>query len=267
MRTISDIYQSIQNKFASWTGKQIQPGSVIDFYTMAVSETMQDAHQEIEDNRNPHIFTRLTGQELDDTGFFVNCPRIPGEDDRSYLWRIINWLPRVESSNTIAIRSSLTNLTHASSAEFVPYSHGTGTATLYVVPKTYDTETAAKALEEAMNRLEPVKSPGLYIEYIVPAIRSVRPIVLMETSGGDTALIRSNIEAKVADYVNAIAPGDWLEIGNINRIGLDESLVRYFSVLSVYVNGVETKDTSILQELTGKFLFDTITWIEEDDNA
>ena len=263
MRTAEEIYADIKTRFKSWTSKEFLNGTVMDFYTAAVSETMEVAHQEIEDNRNPHIYTRLSGDELDNLGFMQNCPREVGETDTMYLWRIMRWIKRTESSNTSAIQDSLLNLAYAASAEFVPFSHGCGTASIYVIPTTYDAATAALALAAAENAVKKSGGAGLYVEYIVPSIIAVRPVVIMKTKNGDLASIRSNITTGFKSYINSIAPGEFLEIGMLEKLGMAENLVRYFSVAATYLNEVENKNTSIQQALSTKFLFDSITWAEE----
>ena len=260
MRTAAIVYQDIKDRFKTWTGKDFQNGSAIDFYTVANSEAMAVAHQEIEANKNPHIFTRLAGDDLDSEGFMVNCPRETGENDAQYKWRLMRWLRRMETGNNAAIQDALLNLDHAASAEFVPFSMGCGTATVYVIPKIYDNVTASLALAEAQVAVNAVKGAGLYVQYVVPTIVAVRPVALMETYNGDITLIRSNIENKFKAYINALAPGAWLEVGQLERIGLVDASVRYFSVLSTYLNGVENKDVSIMQGLSSKFLYDSTTW-------
>ena len=263
MRTAGDIYESIKTRFKTWTGKEFRAGTAIDFYNVAVAETMEVAHQEIENNRNPHIYTRLSGEELDALGFMQNCPRETGESDTMYLWRIMRWVKRTESSNISAVQDSLLNLPHAASAELVPFSHGCGTASVYVIPKIYDAANASLAIAEAEQAVKKSGAAGLYVEYLVPAIVGVRPVVIMETRNGDLTAIRSNIAEKFRAYINNIAPGEYMEIGVLEKLGMMESQVRYFSIAATYLNEIENKETSILQSLESKFLFDSITWVEE----
>lgn len=259
MKTSDTIQKDIALRFEDKVLKKTQEGSVIDMYNVAVSETLEEVYQEIEDSKNPHIFTGLTGQALDDTGFWVNCPRKVGEDDQNYIYRLMNWTLKNEASNTTAIQDSLLNLTFASNVDYVPFTKGSGTATCYVIPKFYNSETISGALAEAATIVKKIASPSLFVEYIIPAIRAVKLQVFLDSSE-DLLLIKSNIEQKIKTYINAIPPGQYLKVGEINKIGVNEPNVDYFSVLALIIDDDEEKGIEILQEIDSKFLFDEMIW-------
>jgi len=259
MRTSDTIQKDISARFEDKTIKKIQEGSVIDMYNVSVSETLEDVYQEIEDSKNPHIFTGLTGQALDDTGFWVNCPRHVGENDKNYMYRLMNWMLKNEASNTTAIQDSLLNLEFASNVDYVPFTKGSGTATCYVIPKFYDAATISSALAEAALIVKKIASPSLFVEYIIPAIRAVKLQIFVDSTG-DIDLIKSNIQQKIKEYINTIPPKQFLKVGEINRIGVNEPNVDYFSVLALIIDNEEVKDIEILQEIDSKFLFDEIIW-------
>lgn len=259
MRTSDTIQKEIALRFEDKTLKKTQEGSVLDMYNVAVAETLEDVYQEIEDSKNPHIFTGLSGQELDDTGFWVNCPRKANEDDESYMYRLMHWMLQNEASNTTAISDALLNPQYASNIDYVPFTKGSGTATCYVIPKFYDNTTLANALAEAAEVVKKIASPSLFVEYIIPAIRGVKLQIFMETSG-DAALVKSNIEKKLKEYINTIPPTGKLKVGDMNRIGVIEPKVDYFNVLSLIINNEESTEIELLQEIDSKFLFDEIIW-------
>lgn len=260
MRSSDTIQKDIAARFEMKSGKRIQRGSVIDLYTSAVGDTLHGVYQAIEDAKNPHLFTKLKGQELDDMGFGVNCPRKDGEDDASYLYRMMQWKNRMEASNTNAISVALLQPKYASNIEYIPFVYGSGTGVCYVIPRYYDAETIANALAEAARIIKEVASPSLYVEYIVPAIRAVKPIIFLSAPGSDLAAIQANIERKTRAYINAIAPKEYLKVGELNRIGINEPGVEYFSVLSLVIDNEETMEIEVLQTLDSKFLYDEIVW-------
>ena len=61
--------------------------------------------------------------------------------------------------------------------------------------------------------------------------------------------------------MNSIAPDDYLKIGDIIKIGLNESEVEYFNVVSYFIDDEEETSISKIQGLETKFLFDSITWV------
>ena len=87
MKTASEIHNNLTICFKSRTNKEIRRGSVIDQIYVGVSEEMEDAYIEIENNKNPHIYTSLDTAGLDRTGFFVNVSRNVDESDHDYLHR------------------------------------------------------------------------------------------------------------------------------------------------------------------------------------
>lgn len=229
-----------------------------------LGKTFENVYQEIEDNKNPHIWSSLAGKTLDDTGTFVNCPRKPNEDDANYRYRLMNWVLRNEASNTTAISDELLQMTYASNIDYRPFTKGSGTATCYVIPRTYNKETIANALKEAAERVSKVASPSLHVEYIIPKILGVRLQIYISASNGDIEAIKSNISGKILEYINAIPPQKYLKVGEINKIGVNESGVDYFNVLSLIIDNQTVDSLEVLQGIDTKMLFDEIIWTGDE---
>ena len=259
MKTSEEVYESLKSNFEDKINDSIQTGSVIDIYNKTIADECRDMYQYIEDNKNPYLFTNTFGKDLDSLGYWVNLTRETDETDEHYKYRLKDWLLTSEASNTTAISNSLLNPQYASNIQYVPYTYGSGTATCYIIPLEYEEETINAALEEAADLIKDVVSPSLYVEYIVPSIRSVRLNCFLSVTG-DEATIKSNITTKIQEYINGIAPGDYLSIGDIIRLGINETGVEYFNVVSLFIDEEQTTDIEIIQELETKFLFDNIVW-------
>lgn len=257
MKTIEDIYTSIKNSFYDRTKLEIAEGSVIDNYTNSVSVGLMEAYKEIEKNKNPHIFTKLEGSDIDSMGILVGCARRANEDDRTYLYRMINWNTANQTANATAIEAALTTLDYSSNVTYVPYTHGVGTATAYIIPK--DLEKSDLAIEEVQDRLKKVVSQGSYVECVIPNMKPVKLVVYMSIDR-DEDNIKRNLQDKIREYINNIAPGNKLEIGHINKIGINETNVNYFSVSQMYIDNEEYQEIFAIQKLEDKFLFDEIVW-------
>lgn len=264
MRTAIEISNDIKSNFEKRIQDTVAPGTVIDFYNAAVGEVVEKAYEEIEKNKNPHIWSNLKGAELDSMGTMLNIPRVPNESDTTYKYRILNWIPKNEASNTTAITDALLTPTYASNIEYRPYTKGSGTGTCYVIPKDYSSEMIEKALQEAAEKIKKVASPSLHVEYIIPTIKGIKLQIYMSSSTGDITAMRNNITSKIKEYINTIPPKEYLKVGDINKIGVNESNVEYFSVLSLMVNGVPIDGIQLLQEIDSKFLFDEIIWVEDN---
>lgn len=260
MRTAEDINQSIKSDFANMTGHEYRAGSALGFFTDAVSRSMENAYQEIENSKNPHIYTNLSGADLDKFGAMVNVPRQVNESDTTYLYRLMNWTYLKSGANLTAINDSILNLTYASDAQYYPGIYGAGTGVVYIIPKEYTNDTITKALSEVKDRLHSVLDPESYTEYVVPTALPVTFVCHLETSTGDKQYLQNTIENKIKEYVNAIAPNDYLSVGAINKIGLTIETVDFFSVDGIYINDVYHPELKILQNLETKMLFQEVTW-------
>ena len=264
MKTQEQIKNDIITRFEDRVENIVEQGSMIDIYSTVISEVGEDIYNEIERNRTPHIYSSLEGKQLDDEGTMLNLPRKDGEDDNNYKYRLMNWTLSNEASNETAINDALLEPTYASNIEFRPKVYGCGTGICYVIPKQYTDEYITNSLIEAKEIVERVASPGLYVEYIVPNIAGVRLQIYIKTDNGDIETIKSNIQSNIIEYINNIPPYGYIQVGQINRIGLSESNVEYFNVMGVFINGELNNNIAIYQDIDTKYLFDTIIWNGDD---
>lgn len=259
---LEDITKRFKNKLSE---RELRSGSIIDFYNSAVAEVWEEVYQEIEDAKNPYLYSNLEGELLDDLGILVNCVRKENESDDNYKYRIINWKISSEAGNNKAVETNLLDLTYASYVEQVGFSQGAGTVTYYVIPKEYTDETIANALEEVHQKVSEKTMDSLYKKYVIPTQLPVQLAVYIRSEQGDLEYIKSNLESKIRNYVNNIAPREYLEIGEINKIGVNENYVSYFNVLSYYIGNENKTETRALQSIESKFLLDKIVWIEDEE--
>lgn len=260
-KTGDEVQTDIKSRFKNYTGKSFNDGSGMDLFAYAVSKEFEESYSTIENNKNPHIFSRLTGQDLDDTGFMLNIPRELNETDSDYFYRLMNWTLSNEASNDTAIQNSILNLTNASNAKYIPMTKGVGTGSVYIIPNAYDDTTEAAAIKEVKDKINAIATDGLEIEYIIPTLRAVKLLIYVESKKGDLTAIKTAIQASIMSYINGIAPGEYMEVGQINKIGITENLVTYFNVAAVYINNDEVYDTEILQEVETKLIFNEIAWV------
>lgn len=262
MKTSTEVYVSLKSNLETRLNDKIQVGSVIDIYNKVVSDECGSMYQYIENNKNPYLFTNTYGEDLDSLGYWVGISRLEDESDEHYKYRLKDWVLSSEASNTKALENALLeNMEYANDVQYIPYTHGSGTGTCYVIPKEYEEDVISNALEEAYNLMRTKVSPSLYIEYLVPTIRGIALNCFISTTGDDNT-IKNTVAAKIKDYINGIAPGDYLQIGQIIKIGINEPGVEYFNVISYTLDNQNTTDTKIIQELETKFLFDSIIWRE-----
>lgn len=193
----------------------------------------------------------------------VNIVRRDSETDNTLRTRLHDWTLSNAKGNTTAITDALLDLTYASNVTYIPGVYGCATGVAYVIPKTYTAEGIANALKEAKERVEDVASPSLYIQYIVPKILPVSFSIALDVSDDtDSTFVKGLLEVKIQNYVNAIAPKEYLEIGTIEKMCMEEPSVTYFKVLSYAVDNTEQLSIRILQDTESKMIYDTISWTE-----
>lgn len=264
MKSLQEIYNDIKSRFFKDTGIDIERGTAIDYFVLASSDMIAEAHQVIEDNKTPHIYSSLSGTRIDDMGILCGVTRKADESDKNFLYRLINWNVSNKAANNTAIETALMNLKNSSNVTYVPHAFGCGTAAAYIIPHIMDETNIELATNEVKSVLADVVSPSTYIEYIVPILREVRITCSFKAIAADKEAIKSNISSKIVSYVNGIAPGDNLEIGHINKIGIEEPNVQYFNVTSLNIDGKEIGEVSVLQKVESKFITteDSIIWVE-----
>lgn len=261
VKSIKEIHDSIIASYKNKTGINLAKGTVIDDFVYASSDAIHEAYNEIENSKNPYLYSKISGSNIDDLGFMVNCPREPNEDDDTYLHRVIEWMISCESSNQDAIENTLINLVYASHATYVPYTKGVGTASIYIIPNDYTETTINNAISEVQEKIQKVKSAASYIDYIVPVQRRVAVAVHIEyEDNADNDNVITIINNKIRDYINSIPVGSYLEIGAINRIGINEPMVSYFTVLQVYIDEEPVTELRLLQTVFEKYTFDRLIY-------
>jgi hypothetical protein len=266
IKTFVEIYNSLKENFLNRTNVDVAPRSVIDMFLKSVSDILHQIYNEIENNKKPYLFTNQKGEELDSTGYFLQCPREEGESDENYLFRLSNWTQRNAACNEQAILDKCKELKFSSNQSYVPYTKGVGTGTLYVIPLSYEADAITRALTEAQEKVSPVISPSSIINFLVPEPVYIKLVAYLDVkAGSDKELIKRTIQNNVKAYVNSVPPGTNLFLGEINNIGLDTDNVEYFNVVQVFANDEEITSFEMLQTITSKFLFDQIIYWEVEN--
>ena len=97
---------------------------------------------------------------------------------------------------------------------------------------------------------------------MTPALKAVTLSITLSNDNSNLADIKKNLEQRIAEYINAIPPDSYLDIGVINKMGINETGVSYFNVTGLFVDGVSVTALKSLQDIKSKMILDTIQWIE-----
>ena len=265
MKSFEEIYIGLKDSFRKNTKIDTAKGSVIDMIFKSFSSMLSTAYKEIDNNKKPYLFTKQTGEELDSTGYFLQCPRQLDETDENYKFRLMNWTRRNASNNLTAINEAIKTLSFASSATYVPYTDGIGTGTVYLIPYKYEEDYIKNTIAEAEKIIGAVVSPSSIINYTVPTPCKVKLVAYIDVEDGkDINYIKREISLKVKDYINNLAPGSKLMLGKINNMGLNVEGVEYFNIIQVYLDDKESTAYEILQTVSSKMLYEEMIWWEVD---
>lgn len=266
IKSFEQIYNDLKENFYRRTKIDLEPRSVIDMIIKTFADILHSIYKVIEDNKKPYLFTRQTGEELDDTGYFLNCPRLDEESDGNYLYRLSNWVQRNAACNRTAIEDRCKELLYSKAANYVSYTHGLGTATIYLIPLEYTDEAKEIAVNEAREKIGAVIAPTSLVYFKIAEPSMVKVVGYLDVKTGyDMESIKQVIHLNVKNYINSIAPGESLYVGEINKIGLNVEGVEYFNIIQLFHNDEELADFEILQTIQAKFLLDEIIWWEVEN--
>lgn len=266
IKTFEEIYKDLKDGLYNRTGIDIESRSVMDMLIKALADCLHMIYQTIEKNKKPYLFTQQKEEELDDTGYFLNCPRLNNESDSNYLYRLSNWIQRNASCNQTAIEDKCKELIYSSSATYVPYTHGLGTATIYLIPLNYTDEGREVAINEAKRTIDNVISPTSIVYYKVAEPSYIKLVSYLDIKTGyDKSTIKQTVFNYIKTYINSIPPGYSLTLGEINKIGLNIEGVEYFNIVQLFNNNEELADFELLQTIQSKFLLDEIIWWEVEN--
>ena len=261
MKSFEDIYLACKDRFYNDSKIDMAKGSVIDMIFKSFSYMLSIAHKEIEDNKKPYLFTNQSGDELDSTGYFVSCPRYDNESDSNYFYRMKNWMANNATCNATSISNACKKLKYSKASNYVPYTKGVGTGTIYLIPLSYEDRDKELCINEAKEEVSKVINPSSIIEIKIPDPKYVRLVAYVDISdGADELIVKSDIIKDVEEYINSIPPGDKLYLGKINKIGLSYKEVEYFNIVQIYIDDDESTDFEILQTVEAKFIFNDIIW-------
>lgn len=263
IKAFEELYSELKESFRKRTGTDVESRSVLDMVLKAIADSLYTVHEVIEKNKKPYLFTKQTGEELDNTGYFLNCPRMDNESDGNYLYRLSNWTQRNASCNRTAIEDKCKELLYSSAANYIPYTKGIGTASIYLIPLEYTEEAIMRSVLEAQEKLSKIIAPTSIVEFQVAQPSYIKLVSYLDIkSGYDKDVIKTDITARIKNYIHSIAPGDKLFLGEINKLGLSVEGVEYFNIVQLFNNDEELSDFELLQTLTSKFLFEEIIWWE-----
>ena len=95
----------------------------------------------------------------------------------------------------------------------------------------YTEEAKKRALNEASEKIGAVIAPTSIVYFKIAEPSFIKLVTYLDIKDGyDKQTAQNVIKQSVKTYINSIAPGDSLYVGDINRLGLNVEGVEYFNV-------------------------------------
>ncbi|MCX7610376.1 MAG: baseplate J/gp47 family protein [Ignavibacterium sp.] len=199
----------------------IYPGDVAERFLNIFAEILGDEEEGFYPMlKKAHLNALLPtaeGEFLDMIGYLLACKREDGESDESYRYRISKQVTVVANANETAVRLACLSVQGVKDVILMPYTHGTGSFSVYVI--TDNPYGEDDIIEQVRANVNKIKAYGVRVEVLKPKIipiqMKVKIIYKKGVSEGEKPSIASQVESKIRDYVNSRYPGEELIIYEI----------------------------------------------------
>lgn len=212
-------------------GFDASDSSVVALFSKIIADEMAEQAASIEEAYNQARLSSATGEGLDIIGQEKNVPRLPGETDDNYRYRLSMSFLAGLGGNPESIRQALLTVDGVKDVKFIPYTHGAGSATVMLIAHDpYQGDALLPRAEEALKRVAPA---GNRIELALPTPRALGMEVQLTlrsgVQGDDRELLRENVRLAIYEYHSALMPGE--------AFVLNELLAR---IMGVTISGAQT---------------------------
>lgn len=157
------------------------------------------------------------GYSIDLIGELLACRRNPGESDGDFKYRISKQILSLASANATAVRLAALSVEGVKDVTMRPYTHGTGSGSLYVLSD--DPRRAAELISQVQAAVDEVAAYGVRISVFAPAVVPVEVYVRLvfskKASEADQKMIRARATQTLKDYVNSRGPGEDLVVNEM----------------------------------------------------
>lgn len=155
--------------------------------------------------------TKTSGTYLDWIGEGRSCPRLPGESDNNYRYRIINHSFTAANANKTAIRIEALSVDGVKDVKLIPYTFGTGSYSVYVIPK--DSSKLGTVVNKVQEVLDSKHSFGVkgraFSPKMIPVEISVR---LTVGTNADTSSLSHSVKEAIRYYFESRDIGEGLVV-------------------------------------------------------
>lgn len=227
-------------KFLSLT-----PGSTARLLLTIVNAELEALYEKLEEIHLNAFVSTAKAEYLDLIGGLLGCERTGSELDDDYRYRISNQVTILEKANMLSIRMALLQVDGVQDVKLVPYTHGSGSFTAFIVTNTSTpTEDILLRCEEA---IAPVVAYGIKYNIEGPDLIPVQIGVklVMEGSSEATQEVIDKVKDRLRIYINSKNIGEELIYNELIEIIMGASEDIYdMNIYDFKIDGLRVLNTN-----------------------
>lgn len=245
-KTMDDLMQAAMARLAKTPITETGPGGVARLLLAVFNEQLatdapdgEGFYKKLEVAHAQAFLSTAEGQYLDLIGMLLNCKRLDGESDDDYRYRISKQTLTLAAANQTAIRLAALSVPGVKDVLMKPFTHGTGSGSLYVI--TDDPSQTASVIAQVQAAVDEVAAYGVRVHVFapttIPVEMRIRLIFDKKASEMEKKLIRNQATQALKDYINSRGPGEAIVINEIvQRVMQVSDLIFDIEILSMAVN-------------------------------
>ena len=219
-KTIDEL-NSLSYQRLTDSGLSISSGRIAKLLLSILNENIIDFYTNLQSVNTQAYVSTATGQSLDLIGQLLNVTRLSNETDNDFRYRITQQTSTIASANETAIRLALLSITGIDEVIMKPYTHGTGSFSVYIISNT--TTISDTLIQEAQTVVDQVKGFGIkatvYKPIYVPVEIKMRLTFSKNVSEIDKKIIRTQAETLIRNYISNLMVG-----ASINTSSIESSI-------------------------------------------
>lgn len=243
-KTMDELMKTAMSRLAKTPITETSAGGIARLLLAVFNEQLasdapdgQGFYKRLEVAHAQAFLSTAEGYSLDLIGQLLNCRRQSGESDDDFRYRISKQTLTLAAANATAIRLAALSVDGVSDVVMKPYTHGTGSGSLYIY--TSDPTQAASLVEQVQAVVDDVAAYGVRVAVFAPNNVEVEVYVRLifdkQASEADKKLVRAKATQALKDYINSRGPGEELVINEMIKQVMSASDLIYDAEIARFV--------------------------------
>lgn len=247
-KPLAEIEQDVRNRLiADGVITNFSPTGRAMAMVRALALVLQDAYKVAEFAQRNSAVSVAQGAFLDKIGAPLGVQRNPGESDDNYRYRIIHRLETASGVTYEAIRLACLSVRNVRTVVIRPYTHGTGSFTVFVV--THQLDQMDQAVQDVQALLDTIVPLGIRGRAEAPRVVTVDMGVRVVTRS-NTVIAESAGASAIRRVISRLNVGDTLFLSEL----IAEARRAIPGVVDVQIESIELNDRpALLQNQVAKF--------------